>query len=613
MARPTDGFPQRFRGHAAAVRTRLALRTVFFGATAGLVASVPLATAAWAGFHGPWVPLPLGLGLLGAATGALAAWHARWSDHSVALFLDARLGTHEAIATAVGLSARAGLTDPTAPPALETVVRTADEALRRASSAVLPRTLRWAHLAGPVSVAAVLALAWLPRAMPSHVHGPVTPGVLQVQLDAVPGLSSVERLRELTPRSEAQRQRLERIADQARALREQLAAGMEQRRALDALQHLREALAAERQSLGAGVENRGLQAAAGQLSRAGMESAAGALAALDLAALDQAMEHLANAREAADRRRAHEALQAAADAAAQAGAPGVADALRQEDSLLRGREARNELLRRLAEQLGSDPEVRRAAEHLDRERSDGAARELAQTLERALQGLSPAERERLAQRMRDAARHARQGSQAGAMEPGAGGTPQTMSAEEMERALREMANSDPSADGPGDPSGIAAGMAAGGWTIPIPMMGPGGGMPGAGAPGESSPRAVQQGLDQAMGGADMARNQMGGGGQQGNGGNGGNGPSRGGGAGGHEGRTAAVNGDPLRARARAPMNRGAPMPGGVATLAPGRAGAVSRVMRTGDLRSAGPEEIHGVDRSDIPAEYRDQVRAYFQP
>ena len=55
------------------------------------------------------------------------------------------------------------------------------------------------------------------------------------------------------------------------------------------------------------------------------------------------------------------------------------------------------------------------------------------------------------------------------------------------------------------------------------------------------------------------------------------------------------------------------MPGGTTTLGPGRAGGTASVRGTGDLRTVAPAEIQAVEGSQVPNEYRDQVRQYFQP
>jgi hypothetical protein len=61
------------------------------------------------------------------------------------------------------------------------------------------------------------------------------------------------------------------------------------------------------------------------------------------------------------------------------------------------------------------------------------------------------------------------------------------------------------------------------------------------------------------------------------------------------------------------MNKSHAMPGAVTTFTPGKAGGTANQRGTGDLRAVGPSEVDGVDRSDVPEEYRDHVRQYFQP
>jgi len=74
-----------------------------------------------------------------------------------------------------------------------------------------------------------------------------------------------------------------------------------------------------------------------------------------------------------------------------------------------------------------------------------------------------------------------------------------------------------------------------------------------------------------------------------------------------------VNADTLKSRAHGHINKAQGMPGSITTTAQGRAGGTANVRGTGDLKVVGPSEVDGVERSDVPQEYRDQVRQYFQP
>jgi hypothetical protein len=85
------------------------------------------------------------------------------------------------------------------------------------------------------------------------------------------------------------------------------------------------------------------------------------------------------------------------------------------------------------------------------------------------------------------------------------------------------------------------------------------------------------------------------------------------GTGAHAGHSDVLAGDTLKSRAHTALNAASAMPGSVTTLAPGRAGDVATALATGDLRAAAPSQLDGVEKSDVPEEYRDQVRRYFNP
>ena len=141
----------------------------------------------------------------------------------------------------------------------------------------------------------------------------------------------------------------------------------------------------------------------------------------------------------------------------------------------------------------------------------------------------------------------------------------------------------------------------------------------------------QKALDGAQEGAGEAEGDVGGtpmpipvaGGKDGKGGAGkdgkdGKGPgqsghSDGGGPGDHKGQTGVIEGGDLRAHANAKINKGKPMPGMVMGRSAGRAGDTANIAGEGGIGNAGPGEIGGIERSDVPEEYREQVGRYFQP
>ena len=112
------------------------------------------------------------------------------------------------------------------------------------------------------------------------------------------------------------------------------------------------------------------------------------------------------------------------------------------------------------------------------------------------------------------------------------------------------------------------------------------------------------------GGGNQGGNQQGGG----NDGAGGPGSHNDTGTGSHAGNTAPVpNAGSLKSRARGPINKAQSMPGSQTGFMPGKPGGTAKTQGTGGLKAAGPGEVDGIDHSDVPQEYRDQVKQYFQP
>src|SRR5262249_20842238 len=91
------------------------------------------------------------------------------------------------------------------------------------------------------------------------------------------------------------------------------------------------------------------------------------------------------------------------------------------------------------------------------------------------------------------------------------------------------------------------------------------------------------------------------------------GHTEGGGAGDHKGQTGVIEGGDFKSHANAKINKGKPMPGMVMGRSAGRAGDPANHAGTGALGAAGPDEIGGIEHSEVPEEYRQQVGRYFQP
>jgi hypothetical protein len=590
-----SAFVRSFTRSAHAVRGRLALRHVLSGATLGIVVALALAIALWRGRSEARRFAPA-LVIAGAAMGAAVARRRRWSDLDVALYLDDHLAGREAIATALGIG-------PMTTPVAEALYARGGELLQSpAEQTARPRSLRRAHALLPV-LAAPLAVV-LRAPLPAAPVVPVAPGAAKVTLANTDGLRDAAGLQAIRARDAAQRERFERIAKDAEKLKDDLRKGIEKRAALDKIARLKDEIAEERMSLGAGEQRAGLESAVGRLGAQGAtKQAARALGDHDLEAMDAEMERLANARETDDRERAKQALEEAARAAREAGASDVADALEDAKNKLDARGRRADLVRELADAMAAAGDASEAlkseAESLDRTGSDEAAKKLAESLRKALENLTPEERKRLAEKLGQMQRQSHGRARSGDLKDLADRLSSDAGAEQLEEQLRDLANQDDESDesrreGALDDaeSGLDGaerqlGGADGADGVPMPMPGKGRGR------SRGRPNHGHGGDANAAGGPGSHDT----------------------GTGSHEGHTDKVDGDPLKARVKGPMNASRAMPGAVTTFAPGHAGGVAGVAQTGDLAlgRAGAKEIDGVEKNDVPEEYRDQVRQNFQP
>jgi hypothetical protein len=602
MAKPTsssvDGsFRDVFRRFAGRVRRRLALERVLTGAALGLVLGAAASAAAWQTRHGalrPWMAVG---GALGAVGGVLLARRKRWNDSEVALYLDGRLGGKECIATAVDLQRRESKADD---PARAVVITHATEVLAKASSkdARVPWVRPW-HLAIPLGLAAIgyVSLLPLPRA---PVAPAAPPGADTVKLAEINGLEKIIDLANASARDEAQRQRLDKLAEDAKKLRDKLRQGMEKREAQAEIAKLKDAITAERLSLGDGEQRAGLESALGKLGEnPDLKNAAKALGDRDIVSFDDEMEKLANRLEKEDRERAQKTLEEAAEAARKANAPDVAKALEEERKRLEEMAKKNQKLSELGKALGDGlPDDAKEALK-DFQGGKGGAKEqqkLAEKMEEALGKLTPEERKRLAENMKKRAE-----------QMGDGDTGEGPSKEQMKELAEELAT-------PEGQKRLAE---------ELKRMAEGEGEQGS----EEGQR--QKKLDDAQEGAGECEGQLGApmpvpvpgnkpgknGGKDGgkNGENPQAGHSQGGGPGDHKGQTGVVDGPGVKARASGPINKAPSMPGVTLGRTTGKAGETANIQGTGALGQAAPAELGAVERSDVPEEYREQVGRYFQP
>jgi hypothetical protein len=593
-------FLELFRRWAGRIRRLLLGRALLTGLGLGLTAAALLALGLWrAGVAGrPWAAGAAAL--VGLVAALVVARRRRWSDQDVALYLDGRLGSDEVVTTALGLGGEgAGETHAV-------VLGRAEKALGSAH----PRRLRprfWSapHLLAPAGAAALAYALYLPPRVAAQPAAP--PGLDRVTLADVRGLERLAELGSLAARDDEQRRRLDAIARDAKALREKLSKGVEKREAQAEIARMRDALRSERMSLGDGERRAGLEGALDQLSREPLtSSAAKALADGDLVRFDDAMQELANRREQSDRDRAKKALEEAAEAAKKAGASDVAKALNDQKKLLGERGERADELRALGEALGEGltDEERQALSEFGRAPSDANARKLAESMQKALERLTPEERKRLAERLKKRMAQGQMGRPGSSSREQMRDLAEKLGTEEgrkkLEDELRELANEDTDDDeaerqrrldeaerGLGEGNGAE-------------------GQPGAGSGSEGRPGAPVPLPGAGQGGP-------GGKGGKGGKGDGQGGPGEGGGPGDHAGESKKVDAAELRARAAGRWRGGAP-PGGISVgRAAGRAGETANVQGSGALGTVGPGEVHGVDRAAVPEEYREQVGRYFQP
>jgi hypothetical protein len=618
-------FHPLFERWARRVRARLATRHALTGAAIGLAIAILPAGVAWKTRHGSLRPFAPAIGVVGACVGLAFARRRRWSDTDVALYLDERLATEEAITTAVELRNESELDDP----ARAVVVGSAATALADGEAKkARPKLVRPIHLLVPVAAAALVYIARAP--IPPAAAAPPPPGGANVQLSNVEGLKRVILLGQASARDEDQKKRLDELAKDADKLKQDLEKGVPKREAQDRIAHLRDQIAAERLSLGAGQERAGMEAAQQKLQQTDMtKDAAKALGDHDLEQLDKDMEKLANEREKSDRELAKKSLQDAADAAKQSGAPNVGKALEDQKNHMESRGNRADLLHELQKGLeGSgleSPDLKQQADSLDKSGSDKDAKKLSDAMGKALEKLTPEERKRLAEKLKEeASKKGVAPGDAQSMKDLADDLASPEGEKELEKRLKDLANQDDESDEAKRQKELDdAQNGAGGTEGDIGKQQPGDpgsdGTPGGGAPGDGPP-AGQGG--QASGGGQIPIPMPGNGSGNGAPGAGGSSGSGAGGSGGghdtgagnHGGSTAPVpNANTLKSRARGPINKAQAMPGTQTGFVAGRAGGTAKTQGTAGIQSAGPSQVDGIDQSDVPQEYRDQVKQYFQP
>ncbi len=573
-------FTRFFNREAARVRAALLLRRALDGATAGLLLGSLTALALRITGRPEWLDAALASMLVGILLGVLT--NATWTDADVALFLDSRLVSHEAITTAIECADR---DDEMA----RAVIAAACSAIDGApADSVLPAIWRRAHVLVPVLVVAVAGMSLLPQHQPHFAVSVLPRRAPVIAASALDGLRRVEALQTLEAVDSEERERLDALATSARALERKARYGLDSREALDGLEKLREGVTYEQERLTAGRNHAGFEAAAHALAGTRETSdAARALATSDLVAMDREFSNLANSTEAAARTAARDALARAAAAAHKQGAEDVARVLEEQGRLLRRRASADASLRRLAHLLegASSREVARQLEHLERnptENSDALAKALADAVDR----LTPGERLRLS----DALRRSSQGMQSDA----------EMSAAELDRLLNALSNEQARASLEQQLKDIAAGRPAHSSlrarALAIAAIGVG-----------DAARAVSEGANESgpLGGESQPDAPAVGDSSSGK-------SDPGGERGSHGGDTPVVMSATLPALVRTTATGGIPEGPAPGSSPPQR----PRTAKEGGgaaLRAVAPGEIDAVERSDVPKDYREQVSRYFAP
>jgi hypothetical protein len=583
---PPTEFERSFQRRARRVRGLLALRTLLFGLAGGAAGGALLAGIAWWLRLGTWRPFSLAAGVgVGLVAGAVLALRRRWSDADVALYLDAKLGSSEAIVTAV---------EPRDSEAHATARQRASKLLAsREAARTGPRVLTRLHALFPVASATAVWLSVIPLP-PRPAPPPAPPGAERVKLTELAGLERIEALAKLGGANPAQDERMKKLAADAKKLREDLAKGLEKREALARVARLRDEVAAERLRFGDRENRAGLDAAVNELERQKLTAKAGrALSEGDITAFDAEMQRLAALAEKEDRETAKRALDEAQKAAKEKGARGLAETLEREKKKLEQAEAKMEALRELARELGSelDEDGRRALGEANESGNPDAQRRLAEALDRALAGMTEEERKRLAERLRQNLGSGGEGQQspmtAEELEELAKRLEQKGAEDRLREQLRELARRDPSEDaererglGEAERGGSDAERSLG--AIPMPL-----------GQGQGAGKGPEQETPQTGG---DSKGQ-------------GSGP----GAGKHDGKTAPLDVKELRSKAGGKLLPGAPMHAGTLGRAPARTGETANQLGTGALGRVGPTEVGAVEGSEIPEEYREQVGRYFEP
>jgi hypothetical protein len=570
----------------APIRARLVGRRLLAGLGLGLLAGGALASAAYWLRVEPRAAVVAATAGLGLAVGAWVARARRLSLHELSLYLDHKLGTKEAISTALSLQGSA----EGDPGTVALLVERAESALRESDLAkAAPRF--WSRLHASVPLGAALSVAvCLIEPRPAPPEPPPPPHAEQVDEGVAAELELVlDTLEKVTPRDPAQEKRLDALAEKARSLKEKIRKGASKRDVQSELAELSRGVLAEKLSFGDGAERAGLESAIEELGEPSLQGAKEALEDRDLTELDAEMSRLANELEKDSRAKARKALEDAAKAAREQGAPGVAKSLEEQAKKLEERGRQADALKQAAKQLEDQLSDlgKKDLEELEKTGDPEAKQRLAEEIAEKLSKMSDADSQELAKKIEEEAKRTAADPNASKQAQDAAKRAEALARElgtaegkaQLERQMRELAKDD---------------------------------VPSTEAQNQELLRSAQARLEEAKREAGQG------------------GPSTEA-TGSPSGAPAASSGDVTKTKKR----RGAPTDRSSAKSLKARANTsvrdgttlpITKTGRTGSrpgetanragkaaLGQVSAEEVDGVSRSDVPEEYREQVGRYFEP
>src|SRR5689334_14894774 len=182
----SDGFAPQLSRWVSRVRLRRLSASILWGLTGGALLTCALTALLWWLRLDPRWCASLAL-LLGAGIGAGVGFRRRWGAREVALFLDARLKTAEAVTSAYFAPSDAGGPGSSAKARAQSLLENAKPQELR-----LPVLSRWHALVLPAMVLSV----WLERRPfpPLPAEAKAARGTELLRRGAVPGLERIEAL-----------------------------------------------------------------------------------------------------------------------------------------------------------------------------------------------------------------------------------------------------------------------------------------------------------------------------------------------------------------------------------------------------------------------------------